>query len=96
MEELLLGWFCGVLVVWGLMLLDFVYHALRKMDYEMSLGIFTLFSVCSWLSVLAVAIVIAFVILVLLMEGIGTFFSWLFTLDIWSEGISVTFNNNNK
>ena len=96
MLELFLIWFSGVVVVLLSIGVDVLYHKIKKRGYAISLGEFTMFTLGSWITVLAILLVVGLVVVVWSLDKIGTFFVWLVDRDMWHKEIKLTFDKKQK
>lgn len=97
MLEVFLIWLSGAVVVLLSIGVDILYHKIKKQDYAISLGEFTMFTLGSWITVLAVLLVVVpLVVVYWSFDKIGTFFVWLVDLDMWHKEMKLTFNKTQK
>lgn len=96
MLEVFLIWLSGAVVVLLSIGVDVLYHKIKKQDYTISLGEFTMFTLGSWITVLAGLILVGLVVLIWTFDKIGTFFVWLVDRDMWHKEFKLTFNKNQK
>lgn len=92
MLEVFLIWLSGAVVVLLSIGVDILYHKIKKRDYAISLGEFTMFTLGSWITVLAILLVVGLVVVVWSLDKIGTFFVWLVDRDMWHKEMKLTFN----
>ena len=92
MLDVFLIWLSGAVVVLLSIGVDILHHKFKKQDYEISLGVFTVYTIGSWITVLAFLLVVGLVVVAWSLDKIGTFFVWLVDRDMWHKEMKLTFN----
>lgn len=88
MLDVFLIWLSGAIVVLLFIGGDVLYHKYLKKDYSISLGEFALYTICSWITILAGAF--------WTFDKIGKFVVWLIARDICHKELKITFNKERK
>lgn len=92
MLEVFLIWLSGAVVILLSIGVDILYHKFKKQDYAITMGVFTVYTIGSWITVLAFLLVVGLVVVAWSLDKIGTFFVWLVDRDMWHKEMKLTFN----